>query len=361
MRRFVWLFFAVLIIAVVAGCGKQVQQTEKLKAGFVYVGPVEDAGWTTAHDEGRLEMEKLEFVDESTYVESVPEGAEATRVITELVESGCNMIFTTSFGYMDPTIEVASKYPDVKFHHCSGYKTAENSTNYFGRMYQTKYMAGIVAGTMSESGKLGYVAPFPIPEIVRHINAFTLGARSVNPDATVMVIWTNSWFDPVHEKEAANTMIAAGCDLITQGTDSAGPQEAAESAGIYSIGNDSDMSFMAPTAQLTSAIWNWGVYYSDIATKIKEGTWVNDPIWWGLDTGITELSKFNEAVPQELIDELVVAKAKIIENDHIFVGPLYSNVGELKVEEGVPLSDGEKLSIQWFVEGVLGKIPEAKE
>jgi len=360
MRKFTWLLFVLLIFAVITSCGKQAVQSKNLKGGFVYVGPVEDAGWTTAHDEGRLAMEELEFVDESTYVETVPEGAEATRVITELVESGCNMIFTTSFGYMDPTIEVAEKYPDVKFHHCSGYKTAENSTNYFGRMYQTKYMAGIVAGKMSKSGKLGYVAPFPIPEIVRHVNAFTLGARSVNPDATVMVIWTNSWFDPVHEKEAANTMIAAGCDLITQGTDSAGPQEAAEAAGIYSIGNDSDMSFMAPTAQLTSAIWNWGVYYRDIATKIHDGTWVNDPVWWGLDSGITSLSTFNEVVPQELIDELAVAKIQLIENDNIFNGPLYDNTDQLKVEEGAALTDGEKLSIQWFVKGVLGKIPEAK-
>lgn len=360
MKKLFWIFVTMAAVMLIAGCGGGAAKSENLKAGYVYVGPVEDAGWTTAHDEGRKAMEELDFVDESTFVETVPEGAEATRVITELVESGCNMIFTTSFGYMDPTIEVASKYPDVKFHHCSGYKTAENSTNYFGRMYQTKYMAGVVAGTMSKSGKLGYVAPFPIPEIVRHINAFTLGAQSVNPDATVMVIWTNSWFDPVHEKEAANTMIAAGCDLITQGTDSAGPQEAAEAAGIYSIGNDSDMSFMAPTAQLTSAIWNWGVYYKDIATKINEGTWTNDPIWWGLDTGITSLSKFNEVVPQELIDNLAVIKAGIIEKDEIFTGPLYSNTGELKVAEGTELNDGEKLSIQWFVKGVKGKIPEAQ-
>ncbi len=357
----VYLLSAVLVFALlITACGGGAKESGNLKAGFVYVGPVEDAGWTTAHDEGRKAMEELDFVDESTFVETVPEGAEATRVITELVESGCNMIFTTSFGYMDPTIEVAGKYPDVKFHHCSGYKTAENSTNYFGRMYQTKYMAGIVAGTMSKSGKLGYVAPFPIPEIVRHVNAFTLGALSVNPDATVMVIWTNSWFDPVHEKEAANTMIAAGCDLITQGTDSAGPQEAAETAGIYSIGNDSDMSFMAPTAQLTSAIWNWGVYYKDIATKIKDNTWVNTPVWLGLDTGITSLSKFNEAVPQDLIEKLTSTKAALIANDDIFNGPIYDNQGELRVKEGETLNDGDKLSIQWFVKGVKGKIPEAK-
>lgn len=360
MKKITWFVVVVLVVAFLAGCGGKATKSENLKAGFVYVGPVEDAGWTTAHDEGRKAMEELEFVDESTYVESVPEGAEAVRVITELVESGCNMIFTTSFGFMDPTLEVAGKYPDVKFHHCSGYKTADNYTNYFGRMYQTKYMAGILAGTMSQSGKLGYVAPFPIPEIVRHINAFTLGALSVNPDATVMVIWTNSWFDPVHEKEAANTMIAAGCDLITQGTDSAGPQEAAEAGGIYSIGNDSDMSFMAPTAQLTSAIWDWGVYYKDIATKIHNGTWTNEPIWWGLDTGITKLSKFNEVVPQKLIDDLAVIEAGIIENDYIFNGPLYDNKGELRVKEGEALSDGEKLSIQWFVKGVKGKIPETK-
>ncbi len=357
MKKLFWILMVMATVLLIASCGVGAKKGEMLKAGFVYVGPVEDAGWTTAHDEGRKAMETLDFVDESIFVETVQEGAEATRVITELVENGCNMIFTTSFGYMDPTIEVAEKYPNVKFHHCSGYKTAENSTNYFGKMYQTKYMAGVVAGTMSKNGKLGYVSPFPIPEIVRHINAFTLGAQSVNPDATVQVVWTNSWFDPVLEKEAANTMIADGCDVITQGTDSAGPQEAAEVAGIYSIGNDSDMSFMAPNAQLTSAIWNWGVYYKDIATKIHENKWTNEGVWWGLDSGITSLSKFLEIVPEELIAKLATIKDEIIANDVIFAGPLYDNNGELKVKAGEALNDGEKLGIQWFVKGVKGKVP----
>lgn len=361
MRRFVWLFFVVLIIAVIAGCGKEAEKTEKLKAGFVYVGPVEDAGWTKAHDLGRIEMEKLEYVEPSVFVESVPEGAEAVRVITELVESGCNMIFTTSFGYMDPTLEVAKKYPEVHFHHCSGYKTNENMTNYFGKMYQAKYLAGIVAAKMSKTGKLGYVAPFPIPEVVRLINAYTLGARSINPDATVQILWTNSWFDPVHEKEAANSMIADGCDVITQGADSAGPQEAAEAAGVYSIGYDSDMKMYAPNAHLTSAIWNWGIYYTWAAEHIKNKTWTNEGVWWGIETGIVELSDYNEVVPQDVRDYVAAEQTRIIENDDIFTGPLYDNQGNLRVEEGVALTDGEKLSIQWFVAGVLGQIPETGE
>ncbi|MCF7858776.1 MAG: BMP family ABC transporter substrate-binding protein [Candidatus Cloacimonetes bacterium] len=360
MKKLFWVLLAISTILLIAGCGGA-EKGKKLKAGFVYVGPVGDAGWTKSHDDGRLAMEELDFMDKSTYVENVPEGAEATRVITELAESGCDMIFTTSFGYMDPTMEVAANYPDVKFFHATGYKTAPNATNYMGKMYQSKYLAGIVAGKMSKSGKLGYVAPFPIPEVVRLINAFTLGARSVNPNATVQVLWTNSWFDPVHEKEAANTMIADGCDIITQGTDSAGPQEAAEAAGVYSIGYDSDMSMFAPKAHLTAPVWHWGVYYRDVAQKVHDGTWTNEPIWWDMGTGITGLSPYNDVVPQEVRDLVEKSKEEILKNDFIFTGPLYDNGGMLKVKEGVALTDGEKLSIQWFVKGVNGKIPKAKQ
>ncbi|MEA1971730.1 MAG: BMP family ABC transporter substrate-binding protein [Candidatus Cloacimonadota bacterium] len=361
MKKVTIILIAILILGLVASCGTKKakdKDAEKLTAGFVYVGPVEDAGWTKSHDDGRLAMETLDFIGETKYVESVPEGAEATRVITELAESGCDMIFTTSFGYMDPTLEVAAKYPDVKFLHATGYKKSENSTNYMGRMYQSKYLAGIVAAKMSKSGKAGYVAPFPIPEVVRLINAFTLGMQSVNPDATVQVLWTNSWFDPVHEKEAANTMIADGCDVITQGADSAGPQEAAEDAGIYSIGYDSDMAIYAPTAHLTAAVWHWDIYYKDVAKKVNDGTWTNEPIWWGIETGISGLSPYNKAVPQDVRDLVAKTKAEIIANDNIFTGPLTDNKGELKVKEGEKMSDGDKLSIQWFVAGVKGKVPE---
>jgi len=219
----------------------------------------------------------------------------------------------------------------------------------------------MVAAKMSKSGKLGYVAPFPIPEVVRLINAYTLGARSVNPKATVQVLWTNSWFDPVREKEAANAMIADGCDVLTQGTDSAGPQEAAEAAGLYSIGYDSDMKMYAPNAHLTASVWDWAIYYRHVATLIKEGKWTNEGVWWGIETDLIGLSDFNEAVPQDVQDYVMEQKAKIIEKDEIFVGPLYDNEGNMRVEEGIELTDGEKLSIQWFVEGVKGKIPEAKE
>lgn len=357
MKKLFWVLLTIATIMLIAGCGGTAKKNDNIKAGFVYVGPVGDAGWTKSHDDGRLEMEKLDFVDESSYVENVPEGAEATRVITELVESGCNVIFTTSFGYMDPTLEVAAKYPNVTFLHATGYKTADNATNYMGKMYQSKYLAGIVAGKMTKTNKLGYVAPFPIPEVVRLINAYTLGAQSVNPDITVQVLWTNSWFDPVHEKEAANTMIADGCDIITQGTDSAGPQEAAEAAGIYSIGYDSDMSMFAPKAHLTAPVWYWAVYYKDVATKVYNKTWTNEPIWWDMGTGITGLSPYSKAVPQDLKDLVGKVEAEILTNDTIFTGPLYDNEGTLRVEKDASLTDGEKLSIQWFVKGVKGKIP----
>ena len=352
------LIFAMLITACGGGAAKD---SGKMKAGFVYVGPVGDAGWTKSHDEGRLAMEELDFMEESTYVESVPEGAEATRVITELAESGCKIIFTTSFGYMDPTMEVAAKYPDVTFLHATGYKKTENFTNYMGKMYQAKYLAGIVAGKETTTNKIGYVAPFPIPEVIRLVNAFTLGAQSVNPDITVQVLWTNSWFDPVHEKEAANTMIAAGCDVITQGADSAGPQEAAEAAGVKSIGYDSDMSMFAPTAHLTAPVWHWGIYYKDVAQKVHDGTWTNEPIWWGIETGICDLSPFNDSVSQEIQDLVAQKKAEVIADDNIFTGPLYDQTGTERVAEGVKMTDGEKLSFQWFVKGVLGQIPEASE
>jgi len=363
MKKITVVLVTILISLLVVSCGTKKDEAKKsvnkkLKAGFVYVGPVGDAGWTKSHDEGRLEMETLDFMEPSTYVENVPEGAEATRVITELAESGCNIIFTTSFGYGDPTLEVAAKYPDVTFLHATGYKTAPNFTNYMGKMYQSKYLAGIVAGKMSKSGKIGYVAPFPIPEVVRLINAFTLGAQTENPNATVQILWTNSWFDPVKEKEAANTMIADGCDVITQGADSAGPQEAAEAAGVYSIGYDSDMSMFAPTAHLTAPIWHWGVYYKDVATKVHNGTWTNEPIWWDMGTGITGLAPYSKAVPQDLRDHVAKVKKEILADDTIFSGPIYGQKGELKVKEGEKLSDGEKLSIDWFVKGVKGTMPK---
>ncbi len=361
MRRFYFILVLFLMLALIVGCTTKKEEAKKLKAGFVYVGPVGDAGWTKSHDEGRQGMETLEFMEPSTYVESVPEGAEAARVITELVESGCNIVFTTSFGYMDPTMEVAAKYPDAVFLHATGYKKSENFTNYMGKMYQAKYLSGIVAGKMTTTNKIGYVAPFPIPEVVRLVNAFTIGAKSVNPDITVQVLWTYSWFDPVHEKEAANTMIADGCDIITQGADSAGPQEAAEAAGIYSIGYDSDMSMFAPNAHLTAPVWHWDVYYKDVAQKVYDGTWTNEPIWWDMSTGIVDLAPYNEIVPQEVRDLVQSEKEKMLENDMIFAGPLKDNNGVLRVKEGEKLTDEEKLSIQWFVEGVKGKIPEATQ
>ena len=358
MKKVFWILLLISAVMLIVGCGGSTGKSDKLKVGFVYVGPVADAGWTKSHDDGRLAMEELDFVGETTYVESVPEGAEATRVITELAESGCNIIFTTSFGYMDPTMEVAANYPDVTFLHSTGYKKSENFTNYMGKMYQSKYLAGIIAGKMSTTGKIGYVAPFPIPEVVRLVNAFTLGAQTINPDATVQVLWTNSWFDPVHEKEAANTMIADGCDVITQGADSAGPQEAAEAAGVYSLGYDSDMSMFAPTAHLTAPVWHWGVYYKDVATKVHNGTWTNEPIWWDMGTGITGLSPYNDAVPQELRDHVAKVKAEVLTDDTIFSGPIYDQAGILRVKKGEKLTDGEKLSFDWFVKGVNGQMPK---
>lgn len=362
MKKFLWIIIALLIVAMIVGCGQQAAKGKKLNIAFVYVGPIGDAGWTYAHNDGRLAMEELDFVEKTVYVESVPEGAEAVRPITQLAEAGNDIIFTTSFGFMDPTLEVAEKYPDKVFMHCSGYKTSENMGAYFGRMYQAKYLGGIVAGSMSKSGKIGYVAPHPIPEVIRLISAFTLGAQSVNPNAVVHIVWTNSWFDPAKEMDAANSMIELGCDVITQGADSAGPQQAAEKHGVWSLGYDSDMAKFAPTVHLTAPVWHWSVFYNHVAEQVYKGTWKSADDWWGIETGLIGLSPYNDAVPQDVRDLVETTKQAIIDKEfHCFNGPVYDQEGTLKVNEGEHLTDEQMLSMDWFVKGVIGSIPKSGE
>ena len=239
------------------------KQDEKFKVAFIYVGPIGDLGWSWAHDQGRLALQAAIPNVETTYQESVPENpADAERVIRDFAQKGNNLIVTTSFGYMDPTINVAKDFPDTQFIHISGYKTAENVSTAFGKIEEPRYVSGIIAGKMTKSNQLGYVAAFPIPEVIRGINAFTRGVRSVNPDATVKVVWTSTWFDPALERQAAEALLDGGADVIAQHQDTAGPQQAAQDRGAYGVGYDADMSSLAPDAVLTSAIWNWGVYYS---------------------------------------------------------------------------------------------------
>jgi len=277
------------------------------------------------------------------------------------------VIFTTSFGYMDPTINVAQKYPDVTFVHCSGYKTADNVGAYFGRMYQARYLSGLVAGQATESNIIGYVGAHPIPEVIRGINAFTVGVRAANPDAKVKVVWTNSWFDPTVEKQSAEVLLDAGADVIAQHMDSPAPQQAAEERGKLGVGYNSDMREQAPGAVMTSPMWEWGPYYVETVQAIKDGTFDPTPTagsltyWGGLKEGLVKLSDYGPMVPEETKQLVEQEKERITSGEWDgFYGPLKDQNGEGKVAEGQKMSDDEMLAMDWFVEGVDGKITAPK-
>lgn len=328
-----------------------------IKAGFIYVGPVGDGGWTYAHDLGRKEMEKLPFVKPSTYIESVPEGSDAERVITSLVKKGHNVIFTTSFGFMDATIKVAKRFKDVIFMHCSGYKTAENVGTYFGRMYEPRYLSGIIAGKITKSNIIGYVAAFPIPEVIRGINAFTLGVRSVNKDAVVKVVWTQTWFDPGTERNAAESLLDVGADVLAMHQDTPATLQAAENRGKYAIGYNSDMRSYAPKGFLTAPVWNWGAIYKYIAENIHNGTWKSEQIWWGMDKNAVDLAPISDAVPANVKNYVMNIKNQIVEGKlKIFSGPIKDQSGKIILPEGKTFTDTELLSMNFFVEGVQGSL-----
>lgn len=363
-RRF-FALFSVLLAAVllVSGCssGKKEatpKQEEKFKVAFMYVGPVGDAGWTYEHDRGRKYLQdKLPWVETSS-VESVPEGADAERVLTELAEKGNKVIFATSFGYMDYVIKVAEKYPNVIFMHCSGYKTAKNVGTYFGQIEQPRYLSGIVAGKMTKTNLIGYVAAHPIPEVIRGANAFTLGVLSVNPKAKVKLVWTNTWYDPAAEKEAGKSLLEMGADVIAQHQDTPGPQQAAEEKGKYGIGYNSDMRAFAPKANLTSPVWNWGPYYVKTVQAVKDGTWKNDQYWGGMADGIVDLGPYGTAVPDDVKTLVEQKKQDILSGKLlVFAGPLKDQKGTVRVKEGEKMSDQDILGMNWFVKGVEGTIP----
>ncbi len=354
----------VLVLALVAagglsGCKPAEQaESEKMKVAFMYVGPVGDAGWTYEHDRGRQYLqEQLPWV-ETSFVESVPEGADAERVLTEMAENGNKVIFATSFGYMDYVLNVAAKYPNIVFMHCSGYKTAENAGTYFGQIEQPRYLSGIVAGKMTKTNLIGYVAAHPIPEVIRGANAFTLGVQSVNPEAVVKLVWTNTWYDPAAEKEAAKSLLEMGADVIAQHQDTPGPQQAAEEAGKYGVGYNSDMRAYAPTANLTSPIWNWGPYYVKVVQAVKDGTWKSEQYWGTMADGVVDLGPFGDAVPEDVRQLVEQKKQDILSGKLIvFAGPLTDQTGTLRVKEGEKMSDQDILNMNWFVKGVEGTIP----
>jgi basic membrane protein A len=335
---------------------------EPFKVAFVYVGPIGDLGWTYAHDQGRLALEEALPNVETAYQENVPENpADAERVIRQFAQDGYDVIFTTSFGYMDPTINVAADFPDTTFIHISGFKTADNVGTGFGKIEEPRYVSGQIAGAMTESNVIGYVAAFPIPEVIRGINAFTLGVRSVNPEASVRVVWTNTWFNPQSERQAAEALLDGGADVIAQHQDTAGPQQAAQDRGLYGVGYNSDMSALAPDAVLTSAVWNWGPYYIDVVEQVMNGTWESNQYWGSWQDGVVDLAPIADFVPAEVraAAEEEVARFKSGEANiyTIFMGPIADQSGEIRVAEGESMTDEELLSMDWFVEGVEGEIP----
>ena len=346
------------VIGEAPGKAPVAQVTAKpVKAAFVYVAPIGDLGWTWAHDQGRLMVEKQLGV-ETAFIENVPEGPDAERVIRDFAQKGYDIIFTTSFGFMDPTLTVAGEFPDKFFEHCSGYKTAANMSTYFGRMYQPRFLSGLVAGKATKSNKIGYVAAYPIPEVIRGINAFTLGVRTVNPKATVHVVWTSTWFDPVKEKEAAVALLDEGCDVIAQHQDTTEPQKAAAERGAVSIGYDSDMRQFVGDTVLTSPVWNWGPYYVSRVKAAMEGTWKSQQYWGSMKDGVVALAPLSPKVPADvaaLVDEW---KNKILGGEwDVFTGPINGQDGKLAILHGQRMTDGEMLSMDWFVEGVIGEAP----
>ncbi|MEO0820743.1 MAG: BMP family ABC transporter substrate-binding protein [Pseudomonadota bacterium] len=332
---------------------------DPLKVGFVYVGPVGDHGWTYQHDQGRQAIE-AEFGDkvETTFVESVSEGPDAERVIRRLASSGHGLIFTTSFGFMDPTIKVAKQFPDVKFEHATGFKRADNVATYSARFYEGRHIIGLIAGKMSKAGKIGYIASFPIPEVVRGINAATLAARSVNPEIETQVVWVNTWYDPGREADAAKALIAQGADVIMQHTDSPAALQAAEAAGVMAFGQASDMARFAPTAQLTAIIDNWAPYYVERTRAVLEGSWASGDSWKGLDADEVVMA------PYANMPDAVAAMAKTAEEAirsgtlHPFTGPISDRDGTERLAAGETASDGMLLGMDWFVEGVSGNLPK---
>lgn len=330
-----------------------------MKVGFVYVGPVGDAGWTFAHDKARKELEKELPGLQTSYIESVPEGGDAARVIAKFAGEGYSLVFTTSFGYQDATLEVAEKYPEVVFAHCSGYRTAANMGTYFGRMEQPRYLTGLIAGSMTKTGRIGFVAAHPIPEVIRGINAFTLGVREVNPKATVHVVWTQTWYDPGKEREAAEGLLDHTCDVIAQHQDTPAPQQAAQERGAYGIGYNCDMQSFAPKATLTSPVWNWTPYYVKTCKAVRDGAWKPEKYYGGIADGVVDIAPLSPLVPDGVKKLVERRRREIIDGKFVvFQGPVKDQQGKVRIPAGRTPDDEHLLNMKYFVDGVVGKSAE---
>lgn len=350
------VFAAVMLVGMLfVGTGCQSNDPKNFKVGFIYVGPVGDMGYSYAQDQGRKYMvEKLGVT--TKIVESVPENADCKVAMENLIKEGCKVIFATSYGYMPYVKELAEKYPNVIFEHCSGYeKNDKNFGNYFAREYQARYLTGIAAGKATKTNKIGYVAAMKIPECIRGINAFTLGVRSVNPDAIVSVVWTDTWYDPTKETQAAQSLLDNGCDVMAQHQDTTSAVAAAEAKGVFSTGYNSPMGSAAPKGYLTSPIWNWGPYFETVVKSVMDKTYKPESYWGGLETGTITLDAYGPSVSDETKGLIDAAAAKIKDKSwDVFTGPIKDQSGAVKVAEGAKLTDEEMLSMDWFVEGVEG-------
>ena len=367
MKLLTTLGLATALTFATTGVMAESHSEEPLKIGFIYVGPIGDFGWSYQHEQGRLDV-VAEFGDavETTFIESVPEG-DSERVIRRMAQDGTDLIFTTSFGYMTPTLRVAEQFPDTMFEHATGYQRADNVSTYSGRFYEGRTVQGILAGNMTKSNVVGYIASFPIPEVIRGINASYLAAKSVNPDVEFKIVWVSTWFDPAKEADAANALIEQGADVIMQHTDSTAPMTIAEATwdglaegetGIYAFGQASDMMQFGPHARLSSIIDNWGPYYIERVQAVMDGTWESADAWHGIDQGTTTIGAFNENIPADIAAEAqAVADAIAAGEMHSFTGPINKQDGSVWLEEGETADDGTLLGMNFYVEGIEGAIP----
>ena len=333
---------------------------DPLKVGFVYVGPVGDFGWSYEHDQARLAMvEALGDKVETSFVESVPEGADAERVMTQMALSGHKLIYTTSFGYMDPTLNVAAKFPDVKFEHATGFKRADNVSTYSARFYEGRSVIGHIAGHMTKTNTIGYIASFPIPEVIRGINSAYLAAKAVNPDVTMKIVWVFTWFDPGKEADAATALIGQGADILMQHTDSPAAMTIAEEKGIFAFGQASDMKQFGPNARLSSIIDDWAPYYIARTQAVLDGTWASTDTWDGIEQGMVGIGEFSDKVPAD-----VQASANALIADlrsgatHSFTGPINKQDGSAWLAAGETADDGTLAGMNFYVEGVDGDVPQ---
>ncbi|WP_395669504.1 BMP family ABC transporter substrate-binding protein [Rhodoferax sp.] len=360
--------------AALVGCGKKEEpapapaaaasapKAEPLKIAFAYVGPVGDGGWTFAHDTARKALEK-EFGDKivTSYVENVPESADAERVIRDMATQGNKLIFGTTFGYMETMVKLAPEFKDVKFEHGTGYKTAENLRTYDSRTYEGAYMAGVIAGKMTKTNTLGVVASVPIPEVIRNINSFTMGAQSSNPKVKTKVVWVNQWFNPPEETKAATSLINSGADVLFQNTDSAAVLKTAQEKGKRAFGWDSDMSAYGPKAHLGSAIINWAPYYIKTTRDVLEGKWTTGSSWWGVKEGAIDLVSIAEDVPAETKARVDEIRSGLAAGTYaIWKGPIVDNTGKEQLAKDVVADDKFLSGVMFYVKGVEGKVPNNK-